>query len=143
MSQLNLMMFKKAKWLKQSGIVLPLPHGLDGAGPEHSSSRLERMLARSNETLIVCAPKGLLRLPVWFLFGAVTCSKLIDDPSAGGIFILVRSRGATDVPAHVARPTPRSAPCSILRAGGSARGTRAPRVSGPRESEGALPVPIC
>ena len=34
----------QAKWLLQSGIVMTLPHGLDGAGPEHSLSRIERML---------------------------------------------------------------------------------------------------
>ena len=34
----------QAKWLLQNGIVMTLPHGLDGAGPEHSSSRIERML---------------------------------------------------------------------------------------------------
>ena len=79
------------KWKRLSGIVLLLPHGYEGQGPEHSSARLERYLEscaehnirvaqpttpaqmfhllrsqvmrRLRKPLIVMTPKSLLRLP--------------------------------------------------------------------------------
>jgi 2-oxoglutarate dehydrogenase E1 component len=94
----------ESKWGRMSGLVMLLPHGYEGQGPEHSSARLERFLqacAEYNMTvanvttpanffhlirrqlarpfrkpLVVMSPKSLLRHP--------QCISSFDDFTKGG-----------------------------------------------------------
>jgi 2-oxoglutarate dehydrogenase complex dehydrogenase (E1) component-like enzyme len=116
------------KWEQKSGLVMLLPHGYEGQGPEHSSARLERFLALGADDnyrvvvpstaaqyfhlllgqgsrtilkpLVVLTPKSLLRLPA----------------AAGGVLDLI-SGGWQPVLSDPARPPSESVRRLILCTG--------------------------
>ncbi|MFW5797495.1 MAG: 2-oxoglutarate dehydrogenase E1 component [Spirochaetota bacterium] len=99
----------EAKWFRSSGLVLLLPHGYEGQGPEHSSAHLERFLQLSAEynmqvvnlttpaqyfhalrrqlhapfrkPLVIMSPKSLLRHK--------SCVSSLDDLSEGGFRFVI------------------------------------------------------
>ncbi|MBL8563204.1 MAG: 2-oxoglutarate dehydrogenase E1 component, partial [Gemmobacter sp.] len=96
----------ESKWLRMSGLVVLLPHGFEGQGPEHSSARPERFLQNSaqdnwivancstpsnyfhilrrqihrdfRKPLILMTPKSLLRHPM--------CVSKAEDFTTGSTF---------------------------------------------------------
>jgi 2-oxoglutarate dehydrogenase E1 component len=102
------------KWNRLSGLVMLLPHGFEGQGPEHSSARLERFLllaAKDNiqvvqpttpaqifhclrrqvlrvwrKPLVVMTPKSLLRHP--------GCVSTLDDLATGSFQRVLRDTAA-------------------------------------------------
>jgi 2-oxoglutarate dehydrogenase E1 component len=106
----------ESKWQRMSGLVMLLPHGYEGQGPEHSSARLERFLQLTAERnmqvivpttpaqifhalrrqmhrpfrkpLVVMSPKSLLRHP-----DAVST---LADLAAGGFRLVLDDAGVTD-----------------------------------------------
>ena len=105
------------KWAQRSGVVMLLPHGFEGQGPEHSSARIERMLTlcaeynmrvavpttsanyfhllrrqmllEARKPLIVFTPKSLLR-------SAASFGSVADLTEGGFRWVIDDPRGLSD-----------------------------------------------
>ena len=111
----------ESKWLRMSGLVMLLPHGMEGQGPEHSSARPERFLQmcaednwgianvttpanyfhilrrqlhrRFRKPLVIMSPKSLLRHKM-----AVSAMDEFIGPPAFTVFFGTTRKWATRTP---------------------------------------------
>jgi 2-oxoglutarate dehydrogenase E1 component len=125
------------KWLRMSGLVMLLPHGFEGQGPEHSSARLERFLQQCAEDnwivancttpanyfhilrrqlhrsyrkpLVLMTPKSLLR-------HKLAISDAEDFTDGSSFHRVLWDDARRGIPTRRSRPTRRSAASSSARA---------------------------
>ena len=159
----NFFVAAEDKWAQRSGLVLLLPHGYEGQGPEHSSARIERFLtlcARDNmrltqpttaaqyfhllrsqvrgighRPLVVFTPKSLLR--------ARASRSAMDDLTVGSFAEVVDDPAATGgrgAPA-VARPVEPGAVRRVLLCSGKVAFDAMARREALTGGEAGLPVP--
>ena len=94
----------EAKWGQQSGVVLLLPHGYEGQGPDHSSARIERYLQMvSGESMTVAQPStpaNYFHLLRWQALGSKHRPLVVFTPKS-----MLRNKAAVSQPDDFAQGT--------------------------------------
>jgi len=89
----------EAKWGQLSGVVLLLPHGYEGQGPDHSSARIERFLQMCAGDAVTVAqpsvPSNYFHLLRWHTLGPVHRPLIVFTPKS-----MLRSKAAVSQPSE-------------------------------------------